>query len=89
MLDLLVELHGFGDGCAGGAILLVFLGGGPIDEGFGDFLPLVAFGAHVADAVAFDLIFCDQLVGAVFEDEAAGEFLGVCGEGEQEQGHEC
>ena len=32
MLDFLVELHGFGDGCPGGAILFVFLGGGPVDE---------------------------------------------------------
>ena len=60
-----------GDGGAGGAIFLVFVGGGPVDERVGEFFPLFAFGAVVADAVAFDFIFGDQLVGAVFQDEAA------------------
>ena len=42
---------------------------------FGEFLPVIALGAEVADAVAFDFIFGDELVGAVFEDEAARRFL--------------
>ena len=76
MFDFLVELHGFGDGRSGGAVFFVLLGGGPVDQRIGEFLPVIALGAHVADAVAFDFIFRDQLVGAVFEDEAAGEILG-------------
>jgi len=71
LFDFLVELDGFGGGLSGSALSFVFFGGGPVDEVGGEFLPVIALRAQVADAVAFDLIFCDQLVGAVFEDEAA------------------
>ena len=85
MLEFLVEGGGFGDGRSGVAIFFVFFGGRPVDQGGGKFFPLVALGAHVADAVALHFILGDELIGAVFEDEAAGEFLGVGGEGEQER----
>ena len=70
---------------SGGAVFFVFFGGGPVDQRRGEFLPFIAFGAQVAHAVAFDLIFRDQLVGAIFEDEAAGEILGGGKRGEREQ----
>ena len=90
VFDFLVELGGFGDGGTGGAVFLIFLRCGPVDEGGGKFLPVVALGAHVTDAVAFDFIFCDQLIVAVFEDEAAGEILsgGEGGKGEQKGQYE-
>jgi hypothetical protein len=76
LLDFFVELRGLRDGGSGGALFLIFLGGGPVDERGGKFFPVIALGAHVADAVAFDFILGDELIGAVFEDEAAGEILG-------------
>ncbi len=85
LFEFLVELRGFGDGGSGGAIFLIFLGGRPVDQRVGEFFPIIAFGAEVADAVAFDLIFRDQLVGAVFENQTAGKILGGRGKREQEQ----
>src|SRR6202035_985709 len=86
-VGFLVEGGGFGDG-GGGAVLLVFFGGRPIHQGGGKFFPFVALGALVAYAVAFDFILSDQLVGAVFEDETAGEVLGrgVVSEGQTQHG---
>ena len=75
LLDFFVELGGFRDGGSGGAFSLVFFGGGPVDQRRGKFLPVIALGAHVTDAVAFHLVFRDELIRAVFEDEAAGEIL--------------
>ena len=71
----LVESGSLGDG-GSGTVLFVFFGGGPVDQRRGEFFPFVALGAHVAHAVALYFIFADQLVGAVFEDQAVGEFLG-------------
>ena len=54
-------------------------GGRPVDERGGQFLSQShrTLGAHVAHAIAFYLLFRpDQLIGAVFEDEAAGEIPG-------------
>ncbi len=83
VFEFLVELCSLGHGGPADAVLLELFGCGPIDEGRGEFLPFIALGAEVADAVAFNLIFRDQLVGAVFEDEAAGEFLRLRREHEQ------
>ena len=55
-VSFFVEGSGLGDG-GNGAVLLVFFGGRPIYQRGGKFLPFVALGALVADAVAFDLIF--------------------------------
>ncbi len=85
IVDFFVELRGFGDGGGGGAVAFEFVGGGPVDELGGEFLPVIALGAEIADAVAFDFIFGDELIGAVFEDEAAGELLGGGVVGEEEQ----
>ena len=74
--EFLVELDGLGRGRALQAALLVFVGGVPVDEVLGNFLPLAALGAVVADAVSFDFVLGGELVGAVFEDEALGEGLG-------------
>ncbi len=74
-----VDGGGFGDG-GGGAVFLVFFGGGPVHQRGGKFFPLVAFGAFVADAVAFDFILGDELVGAVFEDETAGKVWSWAGD---------
>ena len=42
------------------------------------------------NAISFDFVLGDELVGAVFEDEAAGEVLGgrVRGQGKQQEGQE-
>jgi hypothetical protein len=64
--------------------LLVFLGGGPVDQSAGEILPIFALGAVVVDTVAFDFIFSDELIGAVFEDEAVNGVLLVGERGECE-----
>ena len=64
------------DGGSGGTIFFELLGGRPVDHSERKFFPLVALGTEVADPVAFDFIFGDQLVRAVVEDDAAGGFLG-------------
>jgi hypothetical protein len=74
-VSFLIEGGGLGDG-GGEAVFLILFGGRPIDQRGGKFFPFIAFGALVAYAVPFDFILGDQLVGAVFEDEAAGEILG-------------
>ena len=74
-VSFLVECRGFGDG-GSSAVLLVFLRRRPIYQRGREFFPFVAFGALVAHAIAFDFILGDQLVGAVLENEAAGEILG-------------
>ena len=52
-------------------IALPFAGGFPIDEVEGQFFPVAAaLDGDVADTVADDLVFADELVGAVFEDKA-------------------
>ena len=84
VFDLLVELDRFRRGRPGGAVLFVFLGGGPIYQCIGQFFPIFAFGAVIADAIAFDLPFRDGLVGAVFQDEPAGQFLRGRARGEKE-----
>jgi hypothetical protein len=55
---------------AGLMFLVPFVGGGPVDEGFRDFFPVVALGREKADAVAVGFVFGDDLVRAVFENEA-------------------
>ena len=84
LFKFLVEFSGFGNGSSGGALFLVLLGGRPVDERAREFFPVVAFSTEVADAVAFHFIFGYELVGAVFQDEAAGEILGRRGQGECE-----
>jgi len=76
LFEFLVELRGFGHGHSGGAIFFKLLGCWPVDQRFGEFLPVIALRAQVAHTVAFYLIFRDELVGTVFEDEAPGQFLG-------------
>ncbi len=85
-VGFLVDEGGFGNGGSGGSVFLEFFGSGPIDQRGRKFFPFFALSTVVADAVAFDLILGDGLIGAVFEDKAAGEFLGggVRGEGESE-----
>src|SRR5258708_16536322 len=89
-VGFLVEGFGFGDG-GGSALFLVLFGGRPVDERGRKFFPLVALSAFVADAVAFHFILRDQLVGAVFEDEAAGAGLrgGAEGKTQHSQGDSC
>ena len=80
-------LHGgglvFGEG---GLLGLPFLRSFPVDEVGGKLFPFAAtLDADVADAVADEFVFTDELEGAVFEDEAvidldAGDF-GADGEG--------
>ena len=72
----LINEGGFRNGGGGRAFFLELFSGWPIDERGREFLPFFALGAVVAYTVAFDLILCDGLIGAVFEDEAVGEFLG-------------
>ena len=67
------------------AVLFVLFGGGPVDQGVGKLLPLFALGALVAYAVAFDFIFRDELVGAVFEDEAPGSSWAELGRASNEE----
>ena len=74
-IGFLIDEGGFGNGGSGGAIFFVLFRGRPIDERGREFLPFFALGAVVADALTLDLIFRDRLVGAVFEDKAAGELL--------------
>jgi hypothetical protein len=85
-VGFLVDEGGFGNGGSGSAVLLKFFGGGPIDQRRREFFPFFALGAVVANAVAFDFILGDGLIGTVFEDEAASEFLRgrARGEGETE-----
>lgn len=64
-----VDGCGFGNG-GSGMFFLQFLGRRPVDESGGEFLPLVAFGAHVADAVAVNFIFGYDLIGAIFQNKA-------------------
>ena len=85
VVDFLVELHGFRDGGSGGAVPFEFFGGGPVNERRGEFFPVIALGAHVADAVPFDFILGDELIGAVFEDETAREVLGRSDERPEEE----
>ena len=54
----------------------------PVDQIFRQFLPLLAVGTHVADAVALHLIFRDRLIRTVFQDEAF-RGLGRAGKGEE------
>ena len=75
-VGFLVDEGGFGDGGRSGALFLVLFRSWPIDERRREFLPFLALGAVVANTVSFDFILCDGLIGAVFEDEAAGELLG-------------
>ena len=84
LFKFLVEFSGFGNGSSGGALFLILLGGRPVDERGGEFFPVFAFSAEVADAVAFHFILGDELVGTVFQDKAAGEILGGRGKGECE-----
>src|SRR5438270_9555860 len=63
-------------GRAGGQIVVVFFGRRPIHHRGGELFPLRAFGAVVADAVAFNLPSGGGLVIAIFQDEAFGELLG-------------
>ena len=74
-VGFLVDEVGFGDGRSGGAVFLELPCGGPIDEGGGKLFPVFALGTVVADAIAFDFILGDGLIGTVLEDEAVGEFL--------------
>ena len=54
-----------------GFLLFPLVGGGPVDQVFGELFPVAAtFDGDVADAIADDFIFADDLVAAVFEDEA-------------------
>ncbi len=73
--EFFVERHRFRSRFAGGPILFVFVSGGPVHHGVRHFLPLVALGAQVADALALDFPLGGKLVGAVFQDEALGEVL--------------
>ena len=84
-LLFLVECSGLGNG--GGAVSLVFFGSRPIHQRGRKFFPFVAFGAFVADAVAFYLVLGDQLIGAVFQDETVGEILGRSRNKESETEH--
>lgn len=72
-------------------VLLIPLGGGvPVDEGGGDVFPDFTLGAEVVDMVAADFVFGDDLVRAVFEDEALfGGVLGGESEREREEEQEC
>lgn len=89
-VGFLIDEGGFGDGWRGSAVFLVLLGGGPIDERGWEFFPFFALSAEVADTVAMDFIFRDGLIGAVFEDEVAGELLSRGMYGECENGeHKC
>jgi len=90
VLEFLIELDGFGGRGGGGALVLVFVGGGPVDKRVGEFFPFFALRAVVADAVSFDLLFGDQLVGAVFEDETVHRGFVLRREWKYEQeGDEC
>ena len=88
MLDFFVQLHRFWDGFCGRAVFFILLGGGPVNQRRGQFLPVIALGAQVAYAVAFHFIFRDQLIRAVIQDQAAGEILGRGYGGKREQEHE-
>jgi len=85
VLNLFVDLDGFRRGGCGRAFFFELVCGGPVDQGVGKFFPFLAFGAVVADAVSFDFVFSDQLLGTVFEDEAVrGFLLGCDGKGEEQ-----
>lgn len=72
-------------------VLLIPLGGGiPVDEGGRDVFPDLALGTEVVDMVGFDFEFGDDLVRAVFEDEALfGGVLGGESEREREEEQQC
>jgi hypothetical protein len=74
-VQFFIEFDGLGGWS--GTILCIFFCGGPVDQRVGEFFPVFALGAEIADSVAFDFVFGDELVGAIFKDEAAGRrFLG-------------
>ena len=75
-LQFFVESHGFRSGFPGGSIFFVFIGGFPIHQGVGNFLPFIAFRTKVAHPIRLLFPFGSELVRAVFQDEAFGELLG-------------
>ena len=75
-LKLLVQFHCLGDGGTGRAFFLELIGGWPVHQRVRHLLPLAAFRAEVAHAVAFHFPFRCKLVGAVLQDEALGQLLG-------------
>jgi len=72
-LEFFIELHGFRRSRR--TIFFEFVGRGPIDQRVGKFFPFLAFRAVVANAVPFDFVFCNELVGTIFQDEAMGRVL--------------
>ena len=71
-IEFLVEFDRFRSELTLQAALLKLIGCVPVNQRFWDFLPFAALGAEVADALTVNLILRDGLVGAIFQDEAAG-----------------
>src|SRR5439155_24966714 len=64
---------------ASGAVFFVLVGGIPVYERLGDFLPVVALDTKKSDAVTSQLPLGSELIRTVFEDDALGLGLGVAG----------
>jgi hypothetical protein len=84
--DFFVELHRLGHGCgAGSPVFFVFVGGGPVDQRLGEFLPFLALGAEISNPVALHFVFGYKLVGAIFKDEPVGGLLRGAGNNENDR----
>src|SRR5262249_18835859 len=58
------------------ALVVVFVGGRPVHQVVGNFLPSESLGTEITHAVAGNLPLGGRLVGTILQDEALGVLLG-------------